>query len=246
MPSAVPAAAGSRTRKGRCMDSLSSRIAETAFPLVKRGYDPAAVDAFKASILRAVTNLEEELTVINAKASQLQTRLRSSSDADTVVQTAFLAAAEAKSKLLQEAEARGVQIIAAAEARAAAIDAAAAPERRDSTAATDQPREVPPPNIGEEAAALLEEARLEAESIIAEARRVALEAVGQGREAVMERADEAREELHRLAWLLKTVKQAVHNGLAAAEAEAPELQLVLNDQVDLGQIVPLDAKHTLA
>ena len=103
------------------MDSLASRITGTEFPLVKKGYDPDAVDTFIESISKSVVGLEEELSVAKAKAAKLEDRLRSTSDADTVVQTAFLAAAEAKAKLLQEAEARGAEIIAAAEARAAEI-----------------------------------------------------------------------------------------------------------------------------
>lgn len=221
------------------MDSLSSRAAGTEFPLAKRGYEPDVVDAFKDSVVRDAAVLEEELAVAKAKGAQLEVRLRQTGDADTVVQTAFLAAAEAKAKLLQEAEARGAQIIAKAEEQAAQIAASGGPATDGEVRA--QPMDDALANAKQieiEAITLLEDAKREAENIIAEAQRTALQAVGEGRDAVMERADTAREELHRLMWLLKTVKQAVLTGLVAAQEEAPELELVIDDAVDLADIRP--------
>ena len=226
------------------MDSLASRVTGAEFPLVKRGYDPDAVDTFIKKTAKSIVALEEELSVAKAKAAKLEERLRSASDADTVVQTAFLAAAEAKAKLLHEAEERGAEIIAAAEAKAAEIvggitnedgspDAALAIER-----ARERARE-----IEGQAVALLEEARREAEGLVTDAQRVASN-LGSDDDPVVARTDAAREELHRIMWLLKTVKQAVHTGLVAAEEEAPELELVLNDQVDLGAIQPNETAET--
>lgn len=227
------------------MDSLASRVTGTEFPLVKKGYDPDAVDTFIESISKSVVALEEELSVAKAKAVKLEDRLRSTSDADTVVQTAFLAAAEAKAKLLQEAEARGAEIIAAAEAKAAEIaneittedgspDAARAIEHARTRAA----------EIEHQALALLEEARTEAEGLVTDAQRVAAGMAVDEDDPIVTRTDAAREELHRIMWLLKTVKQAIHTGLVAAQEDAPELELVLNDQVDLGAIQPSEAAET--
>ena len=44
-------------------------------------------------------------------------------------------------------------------------------------------------------------------------------------------------------WLLKTVKQAIHTGLVAAQAEAPEIELVIDDSVDLAEIRPGPAER---
>lgn len=215
------------------MESLSSRVGAAEFPLVKRGYDPAAVDTFVTSVVKAAAALEEELAVAKAKASQLETKLRSKSDADTVVQTAFLAAAEAKSKLLQEAEARSAQIIAAAEARAAEIDATTAASG-DGSAAMSAAREHAA-RIEAEATRLLQEAQHEAESILTTARSGA-RSDGAANGEIAERIDEAREELHRIMWLLRTVKQAVHTGLEAAQAAAPEVRLVIEDEAEISTL----------
>ena len=214
------------------MDSLASRVTGAEFPLVKRGYDPDAVDSFIEGISTSIVALEEELSVAKAKAVKLEERLRSTSDADTVVQTAFLAAAEAKAKLLHEAEARGAEIVAAAEAKAAEIAADITTEdgSPDAARAIEHAR-ARAGEIETQALALLDEARREAETLDDD-------------DPVVTRTDAAREELHRIMWLLKTVKQAVHTGLVAAQEEAPELELVLNDQVDLGQIQPSEAAET--
>ena len=63
-------------------------------------------------------------------------------------------------------------------------------------------------------------------------------------EAIVERTDAAREELHRIMWLLKTVKQAIHTGLVAAAEEAPELQLIIDDAVELADIQVRSAERT--
>ncbi|MDJ0961100.1 MAG: DivIVA domain-containing protein [Acidimicrobiia bacterium] len=227
------------------MDSLASRVTGAEFPLVKRGYDPDAVDSFIEGISTSIVALEEELSVAKAKAVKLEERLRSTSDADTVVQTAFLAAAEAKAKLLQEAEARGAEIVAAAEAKAAEIAADITTEdgSPDAARAIEHAR-ARAGEIEAQALALLDEARREAETLVSDAQRVAAGIAVDDDDPVVTRTDAAREELHRIMWLLKTVKQAVHTGLVAAQEEAPELELVLNDQVDLGQIQPSEAAET--
>jgi cell division septum initiation protein DivIVA len=222
------------------MESLSSRISKRDFPLAKRGYEPAAVNAYIDSIGRSAAVLEEELAVVKAKAEKLETRLRGKSDADTVVQTAFLAAAEAKSKLLAEAEARASAMIAAAEARAAEIAPGSASGLTAPTRDADglEAARSRAQQIEADAIRLLEEARREAESIVAEARRIA--AGGSGDTGQIDgQVDEAREELHRLLWLIKTVKEAVATGLGAAEAHSPELAVVLDDAADLAEVRPI-------
>jgi cell division septum initiation protein DivIVA len=226
------------------MESLSGRISKRDFPLAKRGYEPNSVNAYIDSIGRSVAALEEELAVVKAKAEKLETRLRGKSDADTVVQTAFLAAAEAKSKLLQEAEQRAAQMIAEAEARSAAIAAASG---FGFAASTDDAHDLDSARsraqqIEADAIRLLEEARREAESIVAEARRIA-DATPEPATHIDEQVDEAREELHRLVWLVKTVKEAVATGIGAAEAQSPELALVLDDAADLAEVRPIGERR---
>ena len=154
------------------MDASFSAQNTSTEPTAKRGYETTEVDDFLRATAQAVRALEEELTIANSKAAQLESRLRAGSDADTVVQTAFLAAAEAKSKLLQEAEARSAEIIAAAEARAGAIEMAAAQNTNGAGPALQGAR-TRAKELEAEAERLLEEARIEAERIIAAADRAA-------------------------------------------------------------------------
>jgi flavin-binding protein dodecin len=48
-------------------------------------------------------------------------------------------------------------------------------------------------------------------------------------EAIDDEIDEAREKLHRIVWLLRTLKEAVRDGIDLAETTVPELQVVLDD-----------------
>jgi DivIVA domain-containing protein len=223
------------------MDSLSSRVSGAEFTLTKRGYETSEVDDFVDATAQAVRALEEELTVANAKAAKLESRLRASSDADTVVQTAFLAAAEAKSKLLQEAEARSTQIIEAAKARAEAIEMAAAQSTNGAGPALQVAR-TRAKELEAEAERLLEGARQEAERIIAAAEEAA-QPVAETDDEILDGVDAAREELHRIMWLLRTVKQAVLTGLAAAEEATPDLELVIDDSLELADVRHSAAEH---
>ena len=60
---------------------------------------------------------------------------------------------------------------------------------------------------------------------------------------VLDEVDAAREELHRIMWLLRTVKRAVLTGLAAAEQAAPELELVIDDSLELADVRRDAAEH---
>jgi cell division septum initiation protein DivIVA len=171
----------------------------------------------------------------------LEKRVQGDRDADTVVQTAFLAAAEAKAKLLQEARARADEIIASAQARAGA-------EMGDPGATVTAARA--------EAERMLLEARRHVEALEADiaGRRQEAEAdiaamiadarAGGGMDrgsllALDDEIDEAREKLHRIVWLLRTLKEAVRGGIDLAETTVPELQVVLDGvTADLTPLLP--------
>ena len=54
------------------MDSLSTQVASHEFPTTKRGYDPAAVDAYLRTLGRDISKLEGELSVTRTKLSSME------------------------------------------------------------------------------------------------------------------------------------------------------------------------------
>lgn len=214
------------------MDPLSSKITTRAFTTVKRGYDPAEVDAHLRDVAARVASLEDELSRAHAKVVGLEKRVQGDRDADTVVQTAFLAAAEAKAKLLQEARARADEIIASAEARAgaavgdpgAAVTAARAEAERMLLEAQRHAEALEADIAGRR-----REAEAEIAAMVADARAAGGHVDRAALEAIDDEIDEAREKLHRIVWLLRTLKEAVRDGIDLAETTVPELQVVLDD-----------------
>jgi DivIVA domain-containing protein len=214
------------------MDPLSSRITTRAFTTVKRGYDPDEVDGHLRDVAARVASLEDELSRAHAKVVGLEKRVQGDRDADTVVQTAFLAAAEAKAKLLQEARARADEIIASAEARAGA--AVGDPGATVTAARAEAERMLLEAQRHAEAleadiAGRRKEAEAEIAAMVADARAAGGNVDRAALETIDDEIDEAREKLHRIVWLLRTLKEAVRDGIDLAETTVPELQVVLDD-----------------
>lgn len=211
-------------RRGGLMDALSTQIASRKFETVKRGYDPAVIDAYLSKIGDQVAKLEDSLRVARSRIEDLEHQTRDVRDADTVVQTAFLAAAEAKARLIAEAEAKAAQIIAQAESRAAAMDK--------------------PNLVTDEADSLLREARrrLEESERHATARR--LEAEQEAARIISAAKDRvvgidapptddpaaAADELNRLVETLGSLKKVARQGLEQAENLGAEIEAVIGEQ----------------
>jgi cell division initiation protein len=233
------------------MNPLSTKITPRSFETVKRGYDQQEVDRYLRSLTTEVEALEDELTKAKTKLATLEKRIQGDRDANTVVQTAFLAAAEAKSKLLEDAQERADQIIAAAEARARVIaDSDAAAERMETpTAELESLRREAGELLAEaeqrlsgaesEARRIRARAQQEAEEIIGSARRDALAALREAAATEPTPVGDAREELHRITWMLKNLEMAVRDALTQVGASDAEFSLVLDPtpttMVDAGQ-----------
>jgi DivIVA domain-containing protein len=214
------------------MDLLSTRVASHEFPTTKRGYDPAAVDAYLRALGREVSKLEGELSVTRTKLSSLEKRLKDNKDADTVVSTAFLAAAESKRKLLEDAEQRAAQMIAEAEAAVADIKPPSNEELDELRDEAEQILNRARRHLSEsrdEADRMLSEAKEEADEVLGEARRSALSAVRNGQSEVEGNVDAVRDELQRLVLMLRSLKSAVREGFDYAEAGSEQLRVVLGE-----------------
>ena len=214
------------------MDSLSTQVASHEFPTTKRGYDPAAVDAYLRALGRDISKLEGELSVTRTKLSALDKRVKDNKDADTVVSTAFLAAAESKRKLLEDAERRAAQMIADAEAAVANIKPPSNEELDELRDEAEQILNRARRHLAEsrdEADRTLREAKAEAEQILGDARRHALVAVRDGRSEIEGNVDAVRDELQRLVLMLRSLKAAVREGFDYAEAGSEQLRVVLGE-----------------
>ena len=214
------------------MDSLSTRVASQEFPTANRGYDPAAVDAYLRSLGREISKLEGELSATRTKLVALEKRIKDNKDADTVVSTAFLAAAESKRKLLEDAEQRAAQMIADAEAAVANIKP---PSNEELDELRDEAEHIlnrARRHLAEsrdEADRMLLEAKEEADEILGEARRSALSAVREGQSEMEGDVDAVRDELQRLVLMLRSLKAAVREGFDYAEAGSEQLRVVFGE-----------------
>lgn len=214
------------------MDSLSTRVASHEFSKAKRGYDPDEVNTYLRSLGREIGKLEGELSATRTKMTAMEKRIKDNKDADTVVSTAFLAAAESKSKMLEDAELRAAQIIAEAEEAAASIKP---PSNEELDELRDEAEQILVrarrhlSESREEADRILLEAKTEANDLVGDARRHALSAVTDGQREAEDHVETVRAELQRLVLMLRSLKQAVREGFDYAEASSEQLRVVLGD-----------------
>jgi DivIVA domain-containing protein len=210
------------------MDALSTQIASRSFDTVKRGYDTAAVDSYLAKLGDQVGKLEDEVRVARKHIQQLEHRAKDASAADTVVRTAFLAAAESKAKLIEEAEAKARQIIAAAEAQAAQVVQAQAGAAGGSAEVESLLNEARRKLDESEraAAARREQAEREAAEIIAVAEARVARSTATGDEG----ASGAADELSRLVATLGSLKEAARQGLEQAATLEADIESVIAER----------------
>lgn len=156
------------------MDALSTQIASRKFDSARKGYDPRAVDGYLQKVGALVAKLEDELRVTRSRIDALERQTRDVRDADTVVQTAFLAAADSKAKLMAEAESKAAEIVAEAESRAARMlksaggggeAAAVLAAAKRTLARSEEEAETRRKQAEREAAEIIEAARLRAVTV---------------------------------------------------------------------------------
>jgi cell division septum initiation protein DivIVA len=205
------------------MDAMSTQIASRKFDIVRRGYESGAVDSYLAKIGDQFGKLEDSLRVARSKIEDLERRTRDLDTADTVVRTTFLAAAEAKAKLIAEAEEKARDIIASAESRAASMSAVNSSGEAESVLLEARRRLE---ESERHALALRTEAEREAAAIVASAKaRVS----DDGTRSMGGDATAAADELSRLVETLGSLKEASGQGLDQAVSLAADIELVVGE-----------------
>jgi DivIVA domain-containing protein len=200
------------------MDSLAESVAGRSFDQVRRGYNRAQVDAFVTELAASIAVLEENLRDTLIYNRELERRRVGNREAEDSVESAYVAAAEAKQKLLSEAEDRAALILRDAEIESARLlsepRSAAEQARKDAEGLLMQ------------AQARLDAATEEAAGIRQEAETLRTEAAGLGEielatarsEADRERA-ESRAEAERLVSAARSEAESI---LAEATRRASE------------------------
>jgi len=203
------------------MDTLSTQIASRSFDKVRRGYDPRTVDAYLSDLGDQVAKLENSLRVARSRITTFEHQTRDVRDADTVVSTAFLAAADAKAKLIEEGQARAAEIIAEAEKSAATIGTAEAESMlREARRRLEESER--------DASTRREEAEREAAAIITQAR-TRLSVTGASPPGTDPAA--AADELERLVATLGALKEAAREGLEQAASLEADIEAVVAEPV---------------
>lgn len=209
--------------KGLRMDTLSTQIASRTFDIVKRGYEPGAVDAYLRKIGDQVGKLEDAIRVGRKHVEALELRTKDVGDADTVVRTAFLAAAESKAKLIAEAETRASEIIADAKRHAATLGAVSADTEAESLLFEARRRLE---ESERSAMARREQAEREAAEIISAARSRLSEPMAP---SSGEDIGDAADELGRLVEKLGSLKEAARQGLEQAASLGADIEAAIAD-----------------
>jgi cell division septum initiation protein DivIVA len=198
------------------MDSRTSEDTQARFNVTRRGYDPQQVDEHIATMETRIRDLEERVRLAGIQTEKLHQKLSAPSVAEDAVSAAYVAAADAKQRLLDHARRKADDIIREAEARARRI-AGDAPER---LVLAD-----PSSEAEEEAKRIIHEARAEADRMIARSRTEALAAVATAQREVETLITRNRDGYTHLVSQLQALKAAVDEAVDRAERQSRVFEL---------------------
>ena len=201
------------------MDSLAESVERRSFDVGRRGYNRAQVDRFLAEMAASIAVLEENLRDTLIRDRESERRRVGNREAEDSVETAYVAAAEAKQKLLSDAEERASLVLRDAEIESARLlaepRASAEQARRDAEGLLLQ------------AQARLDAANEEAASTVADANVARIEAARLGEielATASEEADQVRTDASvESARLIDTARDESDAILAEATRRASEV-----------------------
>lgn len=220
------------------MDTLSAAVESRVFDVVRKsGYDAAQVDRFMRRVAEAALEIEEELTANHAKIQGLERQLGLTKNAEAAVGVAFMAAAETKDRLMEDAERRAHEIVERARRDA---DDLSQPRRdlelkRREVNELAAHTELVKAKADDEADQLLGAARKQADRIVAEARRDALAAIEESKKEADDWLKQAQAEHQRVALMLRGLKAAVREMLDDAAEKNEAVGLVLGEETVAAQ-----------
>ena len=179
------------------MQTIAQRIRSKEFTRGRKGFDSDEVNAFLTAVADDVEELEAQLRKETVRANALERRVQSPQEAEGTLEAAFLAAAETKQKLIDEAQERAREIIIEAREEADRLVEVPKNEARrvqeESSAILLQAKERLE-SAQREAASIEERARSEATQLEADAAERGRRAVEESERRAQEAIDAARHE----------------------------------------------------
>jgi DivIVA domain-containing protein len=103
------------------VDSLKESVERQSFDVGRRGYDRDQVDRFLKELTASIATLEENLRDVLIQKRELERRRVGKTEVEDSVESAYVAAAEAKHKLLSDAEERASLMLRDAEIETAKL-----------------------------------------------------------------------------------------------------------------------------
>lgn len=205
------------------MQTIAKRIRSKEFSKGRKGFDADEVTTFLESVADDVEELETELRRETVRANALERRVQSPQEAEGSLEAAFLAAAETKQKLLDEAQERAREIIIGAREEADRLTEVPKTEARrvqeESSAILLQAKERLE-SAQREAAAIEERARAEATRLEADSAERGRHAVEEAERRAQETTDAAR---HEAAIRIAAAQRESSDVRSELEAEHTEL-----------------------
>lgn len=187
------------------MDSLAESVEGRSFDVERRGYDRKQVDRFLTEIAASIASLEDNLRDALIQSRELERRRVGTREAEESVGSAYIAAAEAKQKLLSDADERAALVLRDAEIEVAKLlaepQATAEQARKDAEGLLLQAQarldtaNKEAETIGEETESIRADATKRADAEVSKAReeadQIRGEAAGEAEEALKEAGTEA-------------------------------------------------------
>lgn len=188
------------------MDSLTESVERQSFDLGRRGYDRDQVDRFMRGLVEAIAALEEGLRDALIQKQELERRRVGKNEVEDSVESAYVAAAEAKHKLLNDAEARASLMLRDAEIESAKLLA-------EPTATADK-------------------ARKDAEGLLLQAQ-ARLDAAAEESAAIRAEAEVVRSDATRLVEAeVAAAREDADRGRVAAAAESDQVLAAAKSEAD--------------
>lgn len=205
------------------MQTLTDQIRAKEFARSRRGFDADEVTAFLSKLAEDVDELEADLRREGVRANALERKIQAPLQAEGNVEAAFLAAAESKQHLLDEAQDRAEEMISDARSEANRLvevpKLEALRSQEESTAILLQATERLE-SAAREAASIEERARSESTQLEAESAERGRRAVEEADRRAQETIDAAR---HEAAIRIAAAQRESSDIRATLEAEHTEL-----------------------
>ena len=220
---------------------LSDKLRETIFEQVRRGYDPIAVTSFLNKLSEEARQLEAALANANARVNALDRRLEERASNKNQVSAAFVAAADAKQSLLEDAGRQANRIIDKARDQAARLSGPHEDVEQSRLQVAELMLQAKRrlAKAEADAAEIIDVAKHQAETVTTRSRTEALAAIEGSKNEAEQLLANAQNEYRRISLMLRGLRSAVRETIASGEAAHDEIRVVLDESAAEKDPLPL-------